>query len=288
MSVIEPIAGPPRAAMTAEDLSVGYHHDLVVQALNVAIPAGQTTVIIGPNGCGKSTLLKALGRLLKPRAGRVLLDGTDIHSLDTRLVARRLGLLSQGPVAPGGLTVADLAARGRHPHQSWLRQWSPADASAVTGALEATGMADLADQPIDELSGGQRQRAWLAMVLAQQTELLLLDEPTTYLDMAHAVEVLDLVDRIKTEQGRTVVMVLHDLTMACRYADNLIVMVSGAIRAVGAPAEIVTAELVEEAFGIPAAVIPDPVAGRPLIIPIGTRRLGSVTSHEVLARPTGQ
>ena len=272
----------PDARLAAVDLQVGYRDHLVITGLDVSIPTGETTVIVGPNGCGKSTLLKALARLLKPTHGTVLLDGQDIHTRNTKEVAQQLGLLPQGPTAPGGLTVEDLVARGRHPHQSWMQQWSSDDAAIVAEAIEWTGMSELAGQPIDELSGGQRQRAWLSMVLAQNTGLMLLDEPTTYLDMAHAVEVLDLVDRMKAERGRTIIMVLHDLTMACRYADNVVVMVDGAIRATGDPSTVITSELVEETFGIPAVVMRDPVSGRPLVSPIGTRRSAIDDSYRLL------
>ncbi|MFJ8864177.1 ABC transporter ATP-binding protein [Streptomyces sp. NPDC102473] len=256
----------PRLA--ARGVSVGYGGRTVIEGLDVAVPSGLITTIIGPNGCGKSTLLRTLTRLLKPTAGAVVLDGEDIVTLRTREVARKLGLLPQAPVAPEGLTVADLVARGRHPHQSWLRQWSSDDAAVVERALAMTGVSDLADRPVDSLSGGQRQRVWISMTLAQGTDLLLLDEPTTYLDLAHAIDVLDLVDDLH-ESGRTVVMVLHDLNLAIRYSDNLVVMRAGAILAQGHPRDVVTAELLEEAFGLRAMVIDDPVGDRPLIVPIG-------------------
>ncbi|MFB8119708.1 MULTISPECIES: ABC transporter ATP-binding protein [unclassified Streptomyces] len=256
----------PRLA--ARGVSVGYGGRTVIDGLDVTVPSGLITTIIGPNGCGKSTLLRTLTRLLKPTAGAVVLDGEDIAALRTREVARKLGLLPQGPVAPEGLTVADLVARGRHPHQSWLRQWSSDDAAVVERALAMTGVSDLADRPVDSLSGGQRQRVWISMTLAQGTDLLLLDEPTTYLDLAHAIDVLDLVDDLH-EAGRTVVMVLHDLNLATRYSDNLVVMREGAILAQGHPRDVVTAELLEEAFGLRAKVIEDPVGDRPLIVPIG-------------------
>ncbi|WUU18400.1 ABC transporter ATP-binding protein [Streptomyces sp. NBC_00663] len=256
------------ARLTAEDVTVGYGGRTVLDGLDVTVPPGVITTIIGPNGCGKSTLLRTLSRLLKPTRGTVLLDGDDIARLRTRDVAKKLGLLPQTPVAPEGLTVADLVARGRHPHQSWLRQWSSDDAAVVERALAMTGVSDLADRPVDTLSGGQRQRVWISMTLAQGTDLLLLDEPTTYLDLAHAIEVLDLVDDLH-ESGRTVVMVLHDLNLATRYSDNLVVMKEGAILAQGHPRDVITAELLHEAFGLRAMVIDDPVGDRPLIVPIG-------------------
>ncbi|WP_106400838.1 ABC transporter ATP-binding protein [Actinocorallia populi] len=254
--------------LSARGVTVGYGGRVVIDDLDVAIPPGVITTIIGPNGCGKSTLLRTLSRLLKPARGTVVLDGEDIARLRTRDVAKKLGLLPQAPVAPEGLTVADLVARGRHPHQSWLRQWSSDDADVVERALAMTGVSDLADRPVDALSGGQRQRVWISMTLAQGTDLLLLDEPTTYLDLAHALDVIDLVDDLH-ESGCTVVMVLHDLNLAVRYSDNLIVMKSGAILAQGHPREVVTAELLHEAFGLRARVIDDPVSDRPLIVPIG-------------------
>ncbi|MEU3831723.1 ABC transporter ATP-binding protein [Streptomyces microflavus] len=256
------------ARLAARGVTVGYGGRAVIDDLDVSIPPGVVTTIIGPNGCGKSTLLRTLTRLLKPAKGTVVLDGEDIGRLRTRDVAKKLGLLPQAPVAPEGLTVGDLVARGRHPHQSWLRQWSSDDAGVVERALAMTGVADLADRPVDSLSGGQRQRVWISMTLAQGTDLLLLDEPTTYLDLAHAIDVLDLVDDLH-ESGCTVVMVLHDLNLATRYSDNLIVMRAGSILAQGHPRDVITAELLYEAFGLQAKVIDDPVGDRPLIVPIG-------------------
>ncbi|MFD3610983.1 ABC transporter ATP-binding protein [Streptomyces atroolivaceus] len=258
--------GLPRLA--ARGVTVGYGGRTVIDGLDVSVPPGLITTIIGPNGCGKSTLLRTLTRLLKPTAGAVVLDGEDIVKLRTRDVAKKLGLLPQAPVAPEGLTVADLVARGRHPHQSWLRQWSSDDASVVERALAMTGVSELADRPVDSLSGGQRQRVWISMTLAQGTDLLLLDEPTTYLDLAHAIDVLDLVDDLH-ESGRTVVMVLHDLNLATRYSDHLVVMREGSILAQGHPRDVITTEVLLEAFGLRARVIDDPVGDRPLIVPIG-------------------
>ncbi|OSC64975.1 ABC transporter [Streptomyces sp. 4F] len=254
--------------LAARGVTVGYGARTVIDELDVTVPPGVVTTIIGPNGCGKSTLLRTLSRLLKPAGGRVVLDGEDIATLRTRDVAKKLGLLPQAPVAPEGLTVSDLVARGRHPHQSWLRQWSSDDADVVARALAMTGVSDLAGRPVDSLSGGQRQRVWISMTLAQGTDLLLLDEPTTYLDLAHAIDVLDLVDDLH-ESGCTVVMVLHDLNLATRYSDNLVVMRDGAILAQGHPRDVITAELLHEAFGLRAKVIDDPVGDRPLIVPIG-------------------
>jgi len=263
----------PTIRLSAEELVLAYGDLVVVDGLTLAIPTGGVTTIIGPNGCGKSTLLRALGRLLTPRSGQVLLDGKTITSMRTRDVARVLGMLPQGPVAPEGLTVADLVATGRHPHQSWFRQWSSGDQAEVTQALSLTGMLDLADRPVDELSGGQRQRAWISMVLAQGTGLLLLDEPTTYLDLAHAIDVLDLVDQLHHDLGRTVVMVLHDLNLAVRYSDHLVAMVDGQVVAAGTPDEVISAELLQEVFGLTARVIEDPASGRPLVVPVGSRHV---------------
>ncbi|MEU5712624.1 ABC transporter ATP-binding protein [Streptomyces flaveolus] len=253
--------------LVARELTLAYEARTVVEGLDLEIPDGKVTVVVGPNACGKSTVLRALGRLLRARGGAVLLDGADIAGLPSRQIARTLGVLPQSPAAPDGITVADLVARGRQPHQKWWQQWSQADERAVTEALERTDTADLADRPVDELSGGQRQRVWIAMALAQDTDLLLLDEPTTYLDIAHQVEVLDLIRRLNHERGRTVVAVLHDLNQAARYADHLVAMKAGRIVAQGPPDEVVTAELVQKVFGLPAVVVPDPVTGGPLVVP---------------------
>jgi iron complex transport system ATP-binding protein len=252
----------------ARGVTVGYGDTVVIDDLDVTIPPGVITTVIGPNGCGKSTLLRTLSRLLKPMRGTVVLDGGDIAKLRTKDVAKKLGLLPQAPIAPEGLTVADLVARGRHPHQSWIRQWSSDDAEVVQRALAMTGVADLANRSVDSLSGGQRQRVWISMTLAQGTDLLLLDEPTTYLDLAHAIDVIDLIDDLH-ETGCTVVMVLHDLNLAVRYSDNLVVMKSGSIAAQGHPRDVITGELLREVFGLRARVIDDPVSDRPLIVPIG-------------------
>ncbi|MEE3853278.1 ABC transporter ATP-binding protein [Gordonia sp. LSe1-13] len=257
--------------LRAEGLSVGYDERTVIADLDIAIPGAQITSIIGPNGCGKSTLLRALSRLLPPRAGTVYLDDEDINRMRPKTVARTLGLLPQNPIAPEGLTVADLVIRGRHPHQRWYQQATAADEAAVARALEQTETADLADRTIDALSGGQRQRVWIALTLAQETDLLLLDEPTTYLDLAHSVEILDLVQTLRTEHGKTVVMVLHDLNLAARYSDSLFVMREGQIMAHGRPGDVITSELLEDAFGLQAHVMEDPIAGGPMIIPLGAR-----------------
>jgi iron complex transport system ATP-binding protein len=259
-------------SLEGRDLALGYDGRRVIDGLDVRIAEGRITAVVGPNACGKSTLLRGLARLLRPARGTVLLDGADIHTLATREVAARVGVLPQQPIAPDGITVADLVGRGRHPHQRWLRQWSAEDERAVAAALTATGLAALAERPVDELSGGQRQRVWIALVLAQDTDLLLLDEPTTFLDLAHQLEVLDLLAELN-EAGRTVVAVLHDLNMACRYAHEIVAMRDGAVVAQGPPAAVVDAALVQEVFGVRARVVEDPTTGTPLVLPEPRRRV---------------
>jgi iron complex transport system ATP-binding protein len=266
-----PTTPAPPVRLAAEDLRLAYDDRVVVDGLDLTLTDGSFTAIVGPNGCGKSTLLRALGRLLRPASGQVLLDGRSIARTPTREVARVLGLLPQTPVAPAGLTVADLVARGRHPHQSWLRQWSREDEAVVAEALRWTDMADLGDRPVDELSGGQRQRAWISMALAQETDLLLLDEPTTYLDLSHQIDVLELVARLHAERGRTIVVVLHDLNLAARYAQRLVAMRDGVLVASGTPHEVLTERLLADVFDLEARVVPDPVAGTPMVVPV--RRL---------------
>lgn len=260
---------PEGPDLRARGLHLAYDNRLVVEDLDLVIPSGRITAIVGANACGKSTLLRALARLLAPRQGVVELDGRALRSLPTRELAQRLGILPQTPVAPEGLTVIDLVSRGRSPHQTWWRQWSKADELAVHEALAATDMTELADRAVDELSGGQRQRAWIAMAVAQGTPVLLLDEPTTYLDLAHQIDVLDLVTDLNRREHRTVVMVLHDLNQACRYADHVIAMKAGRIAAEGTPAEVITAETVEDVFDLRCQVTTDPVSGTPLVIPMG-------------------
>jgi iron complex transport system ATP-binding protein len=266
-------------ALSTRKLSLAYDKTLIVNHLNLAISTGKITVLVGPNGCGKSTLLKGLARLLKPQSGMVYLDGIAIskrypqgvakHS--TKEVAKRLGMLPQSPVAPEGLSVRELVAQGRYPHQTWLQQWSREDEQFTEQALAITGMAELGDRPLDSLSGGQRQRAWIAMALAQNTEILLLDEPTTFLDLAHQIEVLDLLYDLNQTQGRTIVMVLHDLNQACRYADDLIVMQQGNIYAQGTPNLVMTETMVAEVFGIESRIVPDPLTGTPMCVPVSRR-----------------
>ncbi|EMY36100.1 ABC-type cobalamin/Fe3+-siderophore transporter, ATPase component [Arthrobacter crystallopoietes BAB-32] len=255
--------------LQARDLTLAYDRRTVVQDLTVELPAGKVTIIVGANACGKSTLLRGLARLLKPAGGGVLLDGKDIHAQSTKDVAKVLGLLPQTPVAPDGISVAELVGRGRYPHQGWFRQWTDADEDAVNTAMAATDTLELAARDVDELSGGQRQRVWIAMALAQETDILLLDEPTTFLDVTHQVEVLDLVTDLNRRRGTTVAIVLHDLNLAARYADHLIAMKAGAVVAEGAPAEVVTEQLVTDVFGLDSHVIPDPVSGTPMVIPVG-------------------
>ncbi|MCF8590489.1 ABC transporter ATP-binding protein [Gordonia sp. HY285] len=255
--------------LSAEKVRLAYGDRVIVEGLDLEVAPGQITSIVGANGCGKSTLLRALARLLSPSSGQVVLDGHDISARRSREVARMLGLLPQSPVAPEGITVSDLVGRGRHPHQKVLAPWNSHDYEAVADALDATGTADLADRPVDELSGGQRQRVWIAMALAQETDILLLDEPTTFLDLAHQVEVLDLLTDLRERRGTTIVMVLHDLNLAARYADRLVAMRSGSIHATGTPDEVMTVELVDEVFGLKSQILQDPVSGKPAVMPIG-------------------
>jgi iron complex transport system ATP-binding protein len=258
---------PAQTRIEARNATIGYDRRIIAEGLSVAIPDRSVTVIVGPNACGKSTLLRALSRLLKPSAGEVLLDGKAIHTYRSRDIAQRLGLLPQSSIAPDGITVADLVARGRYPHQKLLRQWSDADEAAVVAAMAATRVTSLSRRLVDELSGGQRQRVWVAMVLAQQTPILLLDEPTTFLDIAHQIELLDLLRDLNRRDGQTIVAVLHDLNQACRYATHLIALRDGVVVAEGRPSDIVTPELVETVFGLPCVVIDDPVSHTPLVIP---------------------
>ncbi|MER5784545.1 ABC transporter ATP-binding protein [Streptomyces mobaraensis] len=275
--------------LQAESVTLAYDRRVIAEDLSVAIPDNSFTVIVGPNACGKSTLLRALSRMLKPTTGSVLLDGQAIGSYPAKKVARTLGLLPQSSVAPDGITVADLVARGRYPHQGLLRQWSPEDELIVQESMEATRVAELADRHVDELSGGQRQRVWIAMALAQRTPLLLLDEPTTYLDIQHQIEVLDLCAELHEEQGRTLVAVLHDLNHAARYATHLIAMRGGKVVAEGAPNDIVTSELVAEVFGLSCQIIDDPQTGTPLVVPAARQaRRGRKEAAGTPGAPAGE
>lgn len=263
--------------LSAEALTLAYGARTIVEGLSVGIPPGRITAIVGPNGCGKSTLLRALARLIAPREGQVVLDGKTLHGRPSKEVARTLGLLPQSPTAPEGIAVADLVGRGRHPHQRPLARWNEHDYEVVAASLAATGIADLTDRSVDELSGGQRQRVWIAMALAQETDILLLDEPTTFLDVSHQIEVLDLLTDLNRDRGTTIVMVLHDMNLAARYADHVFAMRAGEVVADGPPHAVMTSDLIREIFALDAVVIDDPVSGTPIVLPRGR--------HHVLPRP---
>ncbi len=264
---------PDIPALYADSVTVGYDRTTITTELSVGIPEGSFTAIIGPNGCGKSTLLRTFARVLKPTGGEVLLDGEAIRTIPTKQLARRIGLLPQSSFAPDGIRVADLVARGRSPYQSLIQQWRPSDEAAVAEALAATRLEEMSGRLVDELSGGQRQRVWIAMLLAQQTPLMLLDEPTTFLDIAHQYELMELLRGLH-DQGKTVVTVLHDLNQAARYASHVIVMNQGAVTAAGSPADVITSALIEEVFGMKALVVDDPVTGTPMVVPHDPRREG--------------
>lgn len=255
--------------LQARDIALAYDGTPIIERLDLLIPPGMITALVGPNGCGKSTLLRGLARLLKPRAGTVCLDGASIATLPTKELARRLGILPQNPAAPEGLTVRELVAQGRFPHQGWFQQWSRDDEAAVERALRVTALGALADRPLDTLSGGQRQRAWIAMTLAQETEILLLDEPTTFLDLAHQLEVLQLLERLNREEGRTIVMVVHDLNHAVRYANHIVALSEGRIVIAGAPTEVLTPETVREVFAVEVDIVTDLRRGVPICVPYG-------------------
>ena len=258
-----------QSALETKSVTLAYEQNVIAKNLSVEIPNGKFTVIVGPNGCGKSTLLRSLSRLLLPQSGEILLNGENIHSQSTREVAKKLGLLPQSAIAPNGIKVIDLVSRGRFPHQKWFQTWSEADQKAVELAMQATGVMDFSQHNVDQLSGGQRQRVWVAMALAQETSLLLLDEPTTYLDIAHQIELMDLFQDLNRIQGHTLVAVLHDLNHACRYADHLIMIKAGEVIATGSPNEIVTEALIKQVFGLSCLILPDPISNTPLIIPRG-------------------
>lgn len=257
-----------QSRLEARDVTLVYGERTISRDLTFKVPDGLFTVIVGPNACGKSTLLRALARIIRPDNGHVVLDGKQIERIPAREVARTLGLLPQSSVAPDGITVADLVARGRYPHQSFLQRWSQADEDAVAWAMKTARVEELASRAVDELSGGQRQRVWIAMVLAQETPLLLLDEPTTFLDIAHQIELLSLLRDLNRRQGNTVVAVLHDLNQACRYADHIVAMRDGRIITEGDPRSVMTADLVQTVFGLAAVVIDDPVTGDPMVVPL--------------------
>ncbi|ELS31787.1 MULTISPECIES: ABC transporter ATP-binding protein [Pseudanabaena] len=260
--------------LSTQNLSLAYEKKNIIQDLTLTIPTGKVTALVGANGCGKSTLLKGLARLLKPTDGVVYLDGKSIAQRSTKSVAQQLGLLPQNPIAPEGLTVRDLVAQGRYPHQTWMQQWSIQDRQFVQQALEMTDLVELSDRPLDTLSGGQRQRAWIAMALAQNTKILLLDEPTTFLDLAHQIEVLDLLHYLNQQQERTIVMVLHDLHHACRYADYIVAIKDGRIFAEGTPQEVIVEDIVQAVFNLKCRIYPDPIAGTPMCIPISAKGAG--------------
>jgi len=274
-------------SLSAEGLTLSYGDRTIVEGLDLVIPPGRITAIVGANGCGKSTLLRALARLISPREGQVILDGKALHSRATKEIARTLGLLPQSPIAPEGIAVADLVGRGRHPHQKLLARWSSHDYEVVAQALAATGIEELADRSVDELSGGQRQRAWIAMALAQETDILLLDEPTTFLDVAHQVEVLDLLTDLNRDRGTTIVMVLHDMNLAARYADHLFALRSGRVVASGAPDDVMIGELIREVFDLDALVVPDPVSGSPIVLPRGRHHSTPDSARSLELAPTG-
>ncbi|RLL46587.1 ABC transporter ATP-binding protein [Oceanobacillus piezotolerans] len=255
--------------LTANNLTLGFGDKIIIDDLDIAIPKGEITVLIGPNGCGKSTLLRSLARLLKPKDGNVILNGEDIAKMRTKEVAKNLAILPQGPVTPDGLTVYELVKQGRHPYRQFIKQWSKEDEAAVQQALASTNMLDLIDQPVDSLSGGQRQRAWIALTLAQQTDLILLDEPTTYLDMTHQIDVLDLLFELNEKDGRTIVMVLHDLNLASRYAHHIIAIKDKKVFAQGKPEDTITSELVHDVFQMKCNIACDPIFGTPMCIPHG-------------------
>ncbi|TBU74018.1 ABC transporter ATP-binding protein [Phytopseudomonas daroniae] len=256
-------------SIASRNLTLAYQRQTIIESLDLQLPRGKVSVLIGSNGCGKSTLLKSFARLLKPQAGTVILHGTDIQRKATAAVARELAILPQMPVPPEGISVRQLVALGRYPYQSWMQQWSAEDEAVVARALSRTGLDDLAERPVDALSGGQRQRAWIAMTLAQETELVLLDEPTTFLDLAHQIEVLDLLRELNRQEGKTIVMVLHDLNLACRYADHMVAVHQRTAYAQGRPEEILTEALVKTVFDLDCRIIPDPFFHTPLCIPFG-------------------
>lgn len=264
--------------LVANGLSAGYGGAPILEDFSLEIAPGKITAIVGANACGKSTLLRTVSRLLLPKAGQVMLDGQSIHQMPPRDLAREMGLLPQSPLAPEGISVLDLVSRGRHPHQGLFSRWSSADDTAVAQALEATGLASFAERDVDALSGGQRQRVWIAMALAQQTDILLLDEPTTYLDIAHQIEVLELLRDLNRTRGTTIVMVLHDLNLAARYADILAAMVKGRLDCIGSPEEVLTETMVQRVFGLPCRVMTDPTSGQPMMLPLGS---GGGTSRPV-------
>lgn len=280
-------------SLSAESLTLAYGDQTIVRGLDLQVPPGRITAVVGANGCGKSTLLRALARLISPKSGQVVLDGKALHTRPSKEIARTLGLLPQSPIAPEGIVVADLVGRGRHPHQKLLARFTEHDYRVVAQSLEATGVAEFADRSVDELSGGQRQRVWIAMALAQETDILLLDEPTTFLDVAHQIEVLDLLTDLNRERGTTIVMVLHDINLAARYADHLFAMRGGDVIAAGPPSEVVTGALIRDVFDLDALVVRDPVSGTPIVLPRGRHHVlvpadgGTPSDHTDIKEPRG-
>lgn len=275
-----PVPQSPNHPLATKQLTLAYDGVPIIRNLNLVIPAQKITVFVGANGCGKSTLLRGLARLLKPKVGKVYLDGKAISQLSAKTVAKKLGMLPQSPTAPEGLTVRDLVAMGRYPYQNWLQQWSTEDEQQVAEALEITTMTDLANRPLDSLSGGQKQRAWIAMVLAQDTDILLLDEPTTFLDLSHQMELLDLLDELQESKGKTIVMILHDLNLSCRYADYLVAVQQGKVYATGTPQQVMTEEMVRQVFNLECRIVCDPLAHTPMCIPMGRRVLRKQKSEK--------
>ncbi|MBN2982370.1 ABC transporter ATP-binding protein [Cohnella algarum] len=259
----------PTHTFQVENLVAGYENKTVIHDVGLVVPGNKISVMIGSNGCGKSTLLKAMARLIKPESGSITLDGKPIGKFPPKELARVVGLLPQSPIVPEGISVADLVGRGRFPHQSLLGGWSKKDYAAVAEAMEIMNITEFANHPIDELSGGQRQRVWIAMALAQQTDILFLDEPTTFLDITYQIEILDLLTDINRKHGTTIVMVLHDINLSARYADHIFALQGGRLVAEGAPSTVITSELIKDVFGLDCTVIEDPVSGSPYVIPIG-------------------
>ncbi|MFG1221319.1 ABC transporter ATP-binding protein [Xanthobacter wiegelii] len=263
------VTDPDAVRLRVADLKAGYGQRLVVDGVSFTVAAGRMTALIGPNGSGKSTLLATMARLLQPMGGTVLLDGRAVHGQPTRALARELGILPQSPLVPEGLTAYELVSRGRHPHQGFLSQWSDKDAAAVETAMGLTGTSDFAGTPVAALSGGQRQRCWIAMAMAQETSVILLDEPTTFLDLRYQVEVLDLLARLAHAHGRTVVVVLHDLNMAVAYADTVLCLKDGRVRAVAGEGRSLSAADVADIFGLEVEAVPHPRTGKPVFVPLG-------------------
>jgi iron complex transport system ATP-binding protein len=259
----------PTHTFQAETITAGYDNKTILHDVSISIPSNKISIIIGANGCGKSTLLKTMARLIKPTSGQVTLDGVPIHKIPPKKLARVLGLLPQSPIVPEGITVADLVGRGRYPHQTFLKGWTKKDYEAVAEAMEIMNITEFADRNIDELSGGQRQRVWIAMALAQQTDILFLDEPTTYLDITYQVEILDLLTDLNRKRGTTIVMVLHDINLSARYADHIFALHEGKLVTEGEPSKVITSKLIQDIFCLQCTIIKDFVSGSPSVVPIG-------------------